>query len=100
MDGGAKEPEMPFTPDPTRIPSYSQLWGTFTAACGYPGCNWTKKFQFSNGMKLEVGDTLPSGEDPNFDTCMKCKRKMLKVTSVPVQTSQTQSVGFWKVPTE
>ena len=91
---------MPFTLDPNLAPSYAQLWGTFTAACSHPGCDWTKTFQFSNGMRLEVGDPLPSGEDPNFDTCMKCKHKTLKVTTVPSTRTQTQPTGFWKVPTE
>ena len=90
---------MPFVTDPSTVPSYAQLWGTFTATCSYPGCNWTKKFQFSNGMKLEVGDPLPSGGEPNFDTCMRCKHKMMKVTKVPEVRTQTQPNGFWKIPT-
>lgn len=91
---------MPFELDPATIPSAARLWGTITAACSYPGCGWKKKFQFSNGMKLQPGDPLPSGEDPEFDTCMKCKRKSLIVTSVPSEVTVNQPTGFWKVPTE
>mgnify|MGYP001589051577 CR=1 FL=1 len=59
-----------FPVDPTTITSDALLWGTFVAVCDDPECAWTKQFPFVNAMKLEVGDYLPSGEDPNFNTCM------------------------------
>jgi hypothetical protein len=86
--------------DPSLIPSATRIWDYLYAACDQPDCGWTKKFLFSNGMKLKPGDPLPSGEDPDFDTCMKCKRKSLKVTQVPEYPTVSQRTGFWKVPTE
>ena len=86
---------MPFVPY-----DYPTIWGTITAACQTPDCGWTKRFQFSNGMRLNVGDPLPSGEDPTFNICMKCKCKNLKVTKVPEEPVTVARTGFWKVPIE
>lgn len=86
--------------DPTVIPSAARMWGLFKAKCSEPDCEWEKQFAFSNGMGLQIGDPLPSGDDPNFDTCMKCKRKSLKVSHVPSRPPPPGPVGFWKVPTE
>jgi hypothetical protein len=86
--------------DPKLIPSGMRMWGLFKAKCDTPDCGWEKQFAFSNGMGLQVGDPLPSGGEMDFDTCMKCKRKSLKISHVPDKPRPPGPTGFWKVPTE
>jgi hypothetical protein len=86
------------TIDVSQLPSYVLLFEDIEATCTVDG--WKKKFKFVNGMRLRVGDPLPRGEDPNFDTCMRCKRKSMRVTKVPEAPSPLPPRGFWRVPTE
>lgn len=92
---------MPYVPDLSLIPG-AAMWGIFTAECQTTGCGGQKRFYFCNGMKLKVGDPLPSGsEDPNFDKCVRCKCKSLIVSKVPDELIPVPPrTGFWKIPNE
>lgn len=84
--------------DPSYVPSDALLFEYYEATSAF--CGWIKRFPFVNGMKLEVGDAVPSGEDPNFNVCTRCKRQDLTITKVPVRMPPPPPVGFWKIPTE
>lgn len=89
---------MSHVPYDKRIPTAtSELWDIIVAVCGT--CGLEKHVPFVNAMKLEVGDLLPSGEDLNFNTCMRCKTKNFRVTQVPDPPAPTPPRGFWKIPT-
>jgi hypothetical protein len=84
--------------DPNLIPSAALFIGDYEATCTFDGS--LKKFKFSQAMRLQVGDPLPRGDDPNFDTCNRCKRKTYRVSKVPARPAPAPPRGFWKVPTE
>lgn len=84
--------------DESLNPSMAKLWGDYEAVCTF--CGWLKKFIFSNGMKLQVGDPLPTGGEIDFETCRRCKRQVMKVTKIPELPKPAGPQGFWKVPTE
>lgn len=89
--------------DPNYVPSDTYLYGCYEATChdaSHASQPWVKRFSFVNGMKLDIGDPLPSGEDPNFDTCGRCKKKTLVISKVPDSLPAPQPEGFWRIPTE